>query len=222
MRLLLVMSLAVGAFLLAGFSQAHAPYVLTEGQQVTLVFSDELAPDPRVKETSWKKMASIVVMAYDAEGKGTPVKMTMGEACMKGTVPAGTVRVEGKAPYGVSTKGETSRFLYFYPRAVLAPTANKADANTPLVVNPRFAEGKIRFAVLQAGKPASKVEVSVIVPGKEETEKVTTDDEGMTPAFSTKGKYGVTVRVTEKKGGASGEEKYDETMHVATLVVDLK
>jgi len=204
---------------------AHAPYVLTEGEKVTVVFSDALAPDARVKEASWKKMDGIKLVATTANGKTADVKLTMGEACMKATVPAGTVRVDGHVAYGVFTKGDKARFIHFYPRALIG--ANAAKESKPAVkavleVLPTVEAGKVRFTVLQNGKAVPKLELSIITPEEKEGVKATTDDNGMTQAFPAKGRYGVTVRVNEAKSGEAGGEKYEEIMHVATLVLDLK
>ena len=76
--------------------------------------------------------------------------------------------------------------------------------------------------MLSKGKPVAKTEVSVMVPEKKETETVTTDDKGLTPAFDAKGRYGVTVRTTEAKAGESKGEKYEEVGNTATLVVTVK
>jgi uncharacterized GH25 family protein len=205
--------------------QAHALYVVTDGEKVTVVFSDELKPDPRVKEDSWKKVDGLKLTARDAAGKATEVNTTRGEACLTCTVPAGTQIIHGQAAYGVSKHGDKPRLLTFHLKAAMNGASDKAATigeGCPLEVVPVAADGKVKFRVLAAGKPVPKVEVSVMVPGQGEKAKESTDADGYTPAFDAKGKYGVTVRKTEPKSGEAGGEKYEETMAVATLVTELK
>lgn len=206
--------------------QAHALYLLNEDGKITVVFSDELAPDARVKEASWKKVGVLKLQAVNAAGKTSEATCEMAEASMKATVPADTVLVNSHTPYGISAHGGKARFIHFYTKAVLvSPTADvncTLGKKCPLEVVPVVTPAGVRFQVLAGGKPVSKLEATIIVPEKEEKVTATTDDQGMTQAFEAKGRYGVTVRNTEAKSGEVDGEKYEETMHVATLVVDVK
>jgi len=219
-----LVSLAVVS-ILAAFAQAHAIYITATGEKVAVIFSDSLEPDPAVKEATWKKVGTPNLSARDSKGKVSVVKTEVAEASLKATAPAGTALLYGTIPYGVSTRGDKAKLLTFYPKAVLDGSTGK-DAtlgeSAALEIVPEVEAGKVRFLVLAKGKPVAKTEVSVMVPEKKETETVTTDEKGLTPAFDAKGRYGVTVRTTEAKAGDSKGEIYQEIGHTATLVITVK
>jgi len=85
--------------------------------------------------------------------------------------------------------------------------------------------GKVRFQVLAAGKPVSGAKVSMILPEKKadkDSASAVTDEKGWTEAFASVGRYGLTVRHEETKGGEANGVKYELISHTATLVVDVK
>jgi len=220
----LLLSHAFGLILVA-FAQAHAIFITASGEKVVVVFSDSLEPDTKVKEATWKRVGTPTLSARDAKGKVTEVKTESAEASLKATVPAGTAIVYGTVPYGISTRGDKPKLLTFYSKAVLDGSTGKAATlgnAAVLEIVPEVEAGKVRFLVLAKGKPVAKTEVGVMVPEKNETETVTTDDKGLTPAFDAKGRFGVTVRVTEAKAGELKGEKYDEVGLTATLVFTAK
>jgi uncharacterized GH25 family protein len=219
-----ITSLAFGLVLVA-FAQAHALYITTAGEKVVVVFSDNLEPDTKVKEATWKKVGTPTLSARDAKGKVTEVKTEAGESCLKAMVPAHTAMLYGTVPYGVSAHGDKPKLLTYYPKAILdGGTGRDATIGKTAILEivPEVEAGKVRFLVLAKGKPVAKAEVSVLVPEKGEPEKATTDDKGLTPAFDAKGRYGVTVRLTETKAGELKGEKYEEVGSTATLVVSVK
>ena len=87
---------------------------------------------------------------------------------------------------------------------------------------PKVEGGKVRFQVLARGKPVAGVAVSVMGPGKQAEADAKTDEQGWTKVFDGAGKYGVTYRQVEKKGGELDGKKYEGVSHTATLVVDVK
>ena len=219
-----LVSLAVVS-ILAAFAQAHAIYITATGEKVAVIFSDSLEPDPAVKEATWKKVGTPNLSARDSKGKVSVVKTEVAEASLKATAPAGMALLYGTIPYGVSTRGDKAKLLTFYLKAVLDGSTGKAATlgeSAALEIVPEVEAGKVRFLVLAKGKPVAKTEVSVMVPEKKETETVTTDEKGLTPAFDAKGRYGVTVRTTEAKAGDSKGEIYQEIGHTATLVITVK
>lgn len=220
----LFFALAAG-LIAAAVVHAHALYVVADGDQLTVVFSDDLSPDKRVKEESWKKIDGLKLTARHNDGKVEPVKTVKGEACLTAACPAGTQVIFGQVDYGVSKHGEKPKFMTFHVKAAVngaTGDAAKLGDKCPLEVVPVVADGKVKFQVLAAGKPVAKLEASVMVPGEKEKAKTTTDEGGFTQPFDAKGKYGVTVRQSEPKGGEAGGEKYDETTTVATLVCEVK
>lgn len=208
--------------------QAHALYIVPNGEKITVVFSDELAPDANIKEATWKKIESLKLTAVAADGTGTEVKFTQEKDHLKASVPAGTREVFGVVDYGIAVKGEKATLTKFCPRAILAeakPVAREEKtvaAPSGLVIQPEKAAGKVRFRVTLSGKPVAKAKVSLIVPEKTDHEDVTTDDEGLTSAFSAVGRYGVTARLSVDKAGEVNGQKYEVIAYVATLVVDVK
>lgn len=209
----------------AAACQAHALYVLADGDLVAVVFSDDLAPDARIKEATWKKVEGLTLTARTAAGKTTVVTPKLDGSAMVAKAPAETSVLFGSIDYGISTHGDKPKFVKFYVKAVVGnipADGGKLDDKTGLDVVPVVEGGKVRFAVYQFGKPVAKAAVEVMVPEKKEKDKTTTDEKGVTTAFEAKGRYGVTVRVTDGKAGEFKGEKFSETSHAATLVVDVK
>jgi len=209
----------------AAACQAHALYLIGTGDTVTVVFSDDLAPDTRIKEATWKKVAGLKLTARAADGKTTELTPKLDGPAMSVAAPANTAVVFGTIDYGISTHGEKPKFIKFYLKRIVGAIpadGGKLDAKTGLDIVSMVEAGKVRFAVYQFGKPVAKATVDVMVPEKKEKEKATTDEAGKTTAFDAKGRYGVTVRVSDGKAGEVKGEKFSETSHTATLVVDVK
>ncbi len=221
-------------FLATAVVQAHAIYIVANvgdaTTQITVVFSDDLKPDPRVKEATWKKLEGVTLTVQTRSGKTVSVKTEKAEACLKstymltGNMPDDPSLIFTKVDYGVSTKGEKSSRLFFYPKAILGDIPEKSTVGGPLQLElvPKVEGGKVRFQVLAEGKPVKDATVNVMLPKDDQKEKATTDEKGWTQAFEGTGRYGVTVRHVEAKGGVWNGTKYEQTTHVATLVVDVK
>ena len=209
----------------AAACQAHALYIVTAGDKITVVFSDDLAPDANIKDATWKKVEGLKLTARAADGKTTDVTPKRDGAALVAKTPADTAVLFGSLDYGISSHGEKPKFVKFHIKAVVGAVpadGGKLDAKTGLDIVPVVDAGKVRFAVYQFGKPVAKAEVSVMVPEKADKEKTTTDEKGLTTAFEAKGRYGVTVRVGDGKEGEFKGAKFSETSHTATLVVDVK
>lgn len=213
---------------LAALVQAHAPYIVAEGgdpAKAIVIFSDDLKPDERIKEATWKKMSGLKLTARTANGQESPVAWTQAEHFMKAPAPAGTQVINGTVTYGTFAKGENKpALLVYYPRAILGeiPADGGLSQAPGMQILPKVEAGKVRFQVLVNGKPVKDVKVSVMIPEGNEKGDAVTDEQGLTQAFSAKGRYGVTARLTEPKGGEHDGVKYETTMHIATLVVDVK
>lgn len=209
----------------AAVCQAHALYIVTEGDKITVVFSDDLAPDSKIKEATWKKVEGLKLTSRAPSGKPTEVTPKLEGSALVAKTPADASVLFGSIDYGISTHGEKPKFVKFYIKAIVGnipADGGKLDDKTGLDVVPVVEGGKVRFAVYQLGKPVAKAAVEVMVPEKKEKEKTVTDEKGVTTAFEAKGRYGVTVRVTDGKPGEFKGEKFSETSHAATLVVDVK
>lgn len=209
----------------AAVAQAHALYIVADGDKISVVFSDDLAPDTRIKEATWKKVEGLKLTARGTDGKTTEVTPKLEGSALVASAPANVAVLFGSIDYGISSHGEKPRFVKFYFKQIVGAIpadGGKLDDKTGLDVVPVVEAGKVRFAVHQFGKPVAKAEVSVMVPEKKEKQTTTTDEKGLTTAFDAKGRYGVTVRVSDGKEGVFKGEKFSETSHAATLVVDVK
>jgi hypothetical protein len=223
-----VMYRMIGAALVAlgavSVAQGHFPFIVPEGkgESAKVVFSDDLEPDTKV---NIEKIAGTKLTLRDATGKESPLEWKKGEGFYAVTVPgAGDRVVYGVTDYGVLQKGEDKPFkLTYYPKAVLgAATAKEMTVGEklPLEVVAAGTAGKLKFRVLAAGKPAANLEVTVLVPGGIK-KAVTTDAEGYTPEFEAVGRFAVSAKQIEAKGGEFGGKKFDEARNYATLVCDV-
>lgn len=213
--------------------QAHALYIVgnlgNATTKIDVVFSDDLNPDERVKEATWKKIDGMKLSAKLASGKVIELTPKMDKAKLVAEIPASSPPDDPRVlfaavDFGVSTKGEKASCVHFFPKQILGPVpADGGKVGEPLALEivPKVEAGKVRFQVLQAGKPVKDAAVSVMLPKDDKKEKGTTDENGWTQAFEEKGRYAATVRVVEAKAGEVKGEKYEQTSHVATLVVDV-
>lgn len=211
--------MAVAVFAVA--AHAHMVYVVPakDGQSLTVVFSDSLDPDEKVKMT---KVAGLKLFVC-ADGKCTPVECTQGDHSFTAKLPKGASVVYGTATYGVLSKSEKPTLLVYHPKAVFdgadAKTATIGE-NAALEIVPVREGGKTKFRLLAKGKPVADAEGSVLLPdGKKE--KVKTDKDGYTTAFEQSGRYGASLKFNETKAGEHDGKKYEEVRHYATLVVDV-
>jgi uncharacterized GH25 family protein len=229
----LAMSRLFGALLLglavAAVAHAHALYLVTDARDATkvlVVFGDELAPDETTKEATWKRFDGLKLSARDKAGKDTPVKFTRGKGHLLATVPAGTQVVFGEVEYGLFAKGKGApKLIKYYPKAIVGAVPDdggRLGKSAGLEIVPKAEAGKVRFQVLARGKPVAGVTVSVLLPKEKGEAEAKTDEEGWTKSFDGAGRYGVTCRKVEPKGGERDGKKYDGVSHTATLVVDVK
>jgi uncharacterized GH25 family protein len=220
-RFALTLLLALAVHGLAG---AHFVFVLpdADGQGARVVFSDELAPDENVDVA---KIAGTTLTARDGSGKDHPLKLVKLEHAYQVKLPGkGPWMISGTTEYGVLAKGPAKPFLLrYHPRALVGTTAyvGAKPGAAALEVVPSAAAGGMRFQVLAAGKPAAGVEVTVLLPGKDESQKVKTDGAGFTPAFKQTGRFGLWARHVAAKSGSQDGKKYEEVRDYATLVLDV-
>jgi uncharacterized GH25 family protein len=205
----------------AAAAHAHMVYVVPaqDGQTLTVVFSDSLAPDEKVK---MDKLAGLKLFAR-VGGKDAPVEYTKGDHSFAAKLPKDTSVVYGTAVYGLLTKSEKPTLLAYHPKAVLAGSDAKSATvgeASALAIVPVSEAGKTRFRLLAKGKPVAGAEGTVVLPDGTK-EKVTTDTEGFTIGFEKTGRYAAYLKLTESKGGEHDGKKYEEVRHYATLVADL-
>jgi uncharacterized GH25 family protein len=224
-------ALCVG-FLSVAVASGHAVLIVPSSDdptKATIVFSDSLQPDDRVKAESWKKLEGMKLRAIKADGTSSEIAWKQGEHSISVNAPTGTKVIQGVVDYGVYQKGDAKpMFIKFYPKAIVGSVPSDGGVtDVALQVVPSIDAGKVRFRVLLNGKPMKDAKVSVLVPtakGDDAHSKppATTDEAGYTQAFEAKGQYGVTARHSEAKSGEADGKKYESINHVATLVVDVK
>ena len=218
--------LALALFALAlsvGFAQAHALYIIVNGEKVQVIFSDDLKPDAKIKEETWKKVGTPTILARTGS-KSITLNTKMGEAALTVESKDKFEVLAGSTDYGISKHGDKPKHLTFLYKYVNGVSGDEADLGKlcELDVTPIVADGKMKFQVKSLGAVMANSELSITVPGKDEKVKVTTDEKGFTKEFDAKGTYGVTAKKTIAKGGEYKGEKFEETGFTATLVTELK
>ncbi len=201
--------------------QAHMVYVVPakDGQSLTVVFSDSLEPDEKVK---MDKLAGLKLVAR-IDGKDVPVEYTKANHSFTAKAPKGASVVYGTAVYGLLSKSEKPTLLVYHPKAVLSgATAKSAPLGeaAALEIVPLGEGGMVRFQLLAKGKPVAGAEGTVVLPDGNK-EKVTTDKDGYTPDFEKPGRYAAYLKLAEAKAGEHDGKKYEEVRHYATLVVNI-
>lgn len=201
--------------------QAHMVYVVPakDGQAVTVVFSDSLDPDEKVK---MDKVAGLKLVAR-IDGTDAPLACEKGDHSFTAKLTKTPTMAFGSATYGLLTKSEKPTLLVYHPKVVFAGADAKTGtigAHAALEIVPVTEAGKTRFQLLAKGKPVADAEGSVMLPDGTK-EKVKTDKDGYTTAFEKTGRYAAYLKQTEAKAGEHDGKKYEEVRHYATLVVDV-
>lgn len=217
----LLVSLVALAVCAAG-TRAHMVYVVPakDGGAATVVFSDSLEPDEKVK---MDKVAGLKLLAR-IDGKDVPVEYAKADHSFAAKLPKGASVVYGSAVYGLLSKSEKPTLLVYHPKAVLAGADAKSATvgeAAALEIVPATEAGNTRFQLLAKGKPVAGAEGTVVLPDGTK-EKVTTDKEGFTIGFEKTGRYAAYLKLTEAKTGEHDGKKYEEVRHYATLVADRK
>jgi len=202
-------------------ARAHMVYLVPakDGGAATVVFSDTLDPDEKVK---MDKLAGLKLFAR-VDAKDVPVEYTKGDHSFTAELPKRASVVYGTAVYGLLSKSEKPTLLVYHPKAVLHGSDTKSaiiGEAAVLEIVPFTEAGKTRFQLLAKGKPVAGAEGTVVLPDGTK-EKVTTGVDGYTPGFEKTGRYAAYLKLTEAKAGEHDGKKYEEVRHYATLIVDL-
>jgi len=202
-------------------AQAHMVYIVPakDGQSITVVFSDSLAVDEKVKMDKFAGMKLIARI----DGKDTPVECSKGDHSFTAKVAKSSSVISGTAVYGLLTKSEKPTLLVYHPKAILAGADAKSATTgetAHLEIVPVTEAGKTRFRLLAKGKPVADAEGGVILPDGVK-EKLKTDADGYTAVFEKTGRFAAYLKLNEVKAGEHDGKKYEEVRHYATLVVDV-
>jgi uncharacterized GH25 family protein len=217
-RLLLSVVAAVAC---TAFSHAHMVYVVPakDGQSVTVVFSDSLDPDEKVK---MDKVGGLKLVAR-IDGKDAPLACEKADHSFTAKLTKTPTMMFGTATYGLLSMSEKPTLLVYHPKAVFPGAGVKSGmigADAALEIVPVTEAGKTRFQLLAKGKPVADAEGSVMLPDGTK-EKVKTDKDGYTAAFEKTGRFAAYLKLSEVKAGEHDGKKYEEVRHYATLVVDV-
>ena len=217
----------VVGLLMVTVAEAHFVFIVPDSSGTTakVIFSDNLKPDERV---NIEKIAATKLRVIAGTEKPKPLTWKLDKAFYSLDLAGeGTRVVGGTTEYGVLQKGETPPFvLRYHSKAILGPVTGvekpMLGEETPLEITASVQDGKLQFQAFLKGKPLPKAELTVIVPGEEESEVVVGDDQGQSKGFTKVGTYAVRVKYEEKVAGEQGGKKYESIRHYATLVIDWK
>ncbi len=215
------------ALLAAAALTAHAHFVFVvpdskNPAKAVVVFSEDLEADENV---TMDKVSGLKLTCRDGAGKETAVEHKAGKHELAATVPGtGPRMVFGSVHYGVLQKGDAKPYLLAYhPKAIIgAVPADKVvvgEKVLPVELVPVASGSGVRFRFLAAGRPVADAEVTILKPDGGKTKSKTNVD-GLTEAFSEKGRYGAWAKTVIAGAGEHGGKKYDETRHYATLVTE--
>jgi hypothetical protein len=204
---------------------AHFVFLVPkDAQTVTIVFSDSLAPDENVPIG---KIAATQLHARAADGSAVEGKRTEAKDHYLFTVQGKPpVEVGGTCVYGVLAKKGDPYLLVYHPKTILgdiskSPAIGKGWDKLPVEII--RVEGD-RFGVLVHGKAApADLEVSAIVPGKDDNATYKTDGKGqfVVADLPKSGVLALRVRHIEAKKGEHDGKTYQEVRHYATLTLNL-
>jgi hypothetical protein len=214
----------------ANTASAHFIWLIPEGDRnaAQMIFSDSLEADANVPIS---KIAQTKLLARCAqEGDPSDIKMTQGKNAFMITVEnTGPHQLGGTCQYGVLTKGKKEPFLLMYhPRTAVGLSAKELPlANLwqpwptlPLqIVQTKDDPGS--FQVLWQGKPLPDAEVTLLVPGLDESLTRKADGKGrfaLEPA-KTGGLYGIRAGHIELRSGQIDGKEFKEVRHYATLTL---
>ncbi|HZZ72725.1 MAG TPA: hypothetical protein VFE24_10760 [Pirellulales bacterium] len=215
----LIIAAAVLA-LSAGSALAHFAYLVPSQGKVQIVLSENLKPDEDVDIAILEQAR---FFARDAAGHETPLALHKQDHALESQYPeVKTALLHGSCEAGVMQRDKIKPFLIrYYPKSIVGnPLAAKTTlgGETPVELIAVGTPGALKFQALIKGKPAGKVDVTVLLPdGK--SQKVVADAEGMTAAFTAPGQYAAWFKTTEPAEGEAGGEKYEEIRTYATLVI---
>lgn len=201
-------------------ASAHFLWVVPDlgGHTARVMISETLAADHRVDiaiasgaELVWRDTAGTETrLALERTGDVLTLPLNG---------PAGIVR--GHADLGVRPSGERAYRLHYYPKTIVGRPFDVAIGTgaPPIEIVPVGRSGALRLRVLVGGRPASGVDVNVLLPDGDET-TIQTGADGLTEPLALRGRYGAWARHWEQVGGTFDGKAFDQTRHYATLVFD--
>jgi uncharacterized GH25 family protein len=211
-------------------ARAHFLWLVPDKGTATaqVLFSDNLTPDSpellaKVAKTQW--------YARDNTGKTTTLKWTEAKEGFSLAAPGkGPTLLAGVCPYGVVQRGKDEPFLLHYvAMAIVGASPENRPSEIvyavwdvlPMQILP--AKGTTRgFVVLLQGKPLANAEVVVQAPGKEKTETLKTNAQGIVELpGEPQGRWALRARHVVKKDGEHEGKKYKEVRYYVTRVVSM-
>jgi hypothetical protein len=211
------------AFALSSVANAHFVFVIPDEGAATarVIFSETVEVDTDVDPGIVDRLA---LVTRDGAGEEDSLDMVREDEARLVRLPdEKRVAVHGTLTHGVLKHGPKPFLVVYHPKAccgIPLGSAARIGEASPAELVPTGRPGAVRFQLLAKGKPVADGQVTIFLPDGD-TEEVTTDAEGHTPAFKPFGRYGARARYTVAVSGEYEGEPYAEVRHYPTLVLTI-
>jgi hypothetical protein len=206
-------------------ARAHFFFLVPEAGQTRtlgLILGDGPTPDPSVAKEYGQPGE---FWAVSRAGTVSPANVMANDAGVRVQLGGDeAVEVYGSVTAGVVLRGQAEPVLIVHhPRAALevGGRSSPGGKQPALSVRPTGAGGEVAFAVAANGKPHPHADVTVYVPGEPRPRAVKTGTSGVTPSFTTPGRYAARVSWLEPTAGEYQGRRYAAIRHYATVVVEV-
>lgn len=222
-RIQLILTASI-AFASSAF--AHFPFVVPadSGATAKLIMSETLEPDG---EVSIDLLKPTKLFLRDASGK--EIQLTAeskpDQHFMTLALPGGGTRVvHGVADLGVMQRGKSpAHLLVYYPKTLIGDAFDPATTlggKVPVELIPTRDGKSFKLKLVANGKPLANSDIRILTPdGVQDDYK--TDDNGLSPAFESTGRYAAWARHWIDTTGERDSKPYTQLRNYATLVFDV-
>jgi len=194
--------------------------VAEAGRSAEVYFSEQAeAGDPKFVD----KIAGTKLWLQSIPGRFEPLVVRKGVDRLRATIPAsGSLAVVGECEYGVLARpNETPFLLRHYPKAIAGRPEElarlKPRGETPLEIMATIEGDRVRFLVLQDGKPSPGAVLHTVDSDLTGSELTAGNDGSVTWTPPSPGRYSVYTQAVLKQAGERGGKKYDEIREFATI-----
>ena len=232
MHIRILAAILMPILLAASQAVAHFAFIIpnADTQSAHVIMAETLDPGDAI---SVAFLGKVDLRMSDAKGKTQALKPeNLDEnTLLLHTRGKGARLVFGEADLGVMERGGNPHRLMYYPKTVIGnpfdKTARRKDgAPVELVPVEHPQNHRPQLLFLVEGKPAVEAEVTVVYPDGE-SDELTTDQQGRTPALKVEGVNGAGGRIAawardwiDEKGKVEDKE-YQQVRRYATLVFDV-
>ena len=202
---------------------AHFVWIYSEGDQVKVVFGEDLEPDQAQFLSGLGGMKVFTFHGREFKKVDFAKQVDGGEGWFEAKkAKLGSV-VEASCPYGVFGRGDKTMFLDYSAKYVSLQHskvgANKPSGNLALDVIPTFVDGEVSLVAYFNGKPLKGVEVQLEYV---ETDSLTTttNEQGVV-GLKPNSRYVIRAKHVVEEAGEVDGKKFAERRYYCTLVVDV-